>query len=82
MKLLQQNRRNRRESDLYQKAVRRSAFMTEPELVAAIDLTLMHGAGAIQRYHNLTDHQLRQDTLADLRIGLEASLAMLDRLLD
>lgn len=74
-------RRHRRDSELYQKAIHRAGYMTEPELVAQVDLALMHSAGALNRYRHVSDKEIRQDQLREVRINLEACLAMLESVL-
>jgi hypothetical protein len=75
-------RRERREATYFDKAMKRSSSMREPEIVENVDLALLTAGQAISRYRNtLTDPQYKMDQLREVRISLEAALGMLDNVI-
>lgn len=56
--------------------------MREGEIVSEVDLTLMQCGQALTKYRNYSgDRDIQLDQLREVRMGLEASLGMLENVL-
>jgi hypothetical protein len=75
-------RLSRREALFWQRAMARSKTLPRGEVLSYIDQAVMMSGRALSQYRSVTDPELAENELRELRMNLEAALGMLDDLME